>query len=125
MYISKFEAKSFRCFIGKQILSFAIPKNNKVGSGLTFLVGENNSGKTSLLEAMKFSAADNNIDSSTLRSSDILNPSIRFAFYDINSKVTQQLSLLHEDALSVARSIRTFMKCFLVYIYKLNELCYN
>ncbi len=98
MYISKFEVKSFRCFIKKQTLSFAIPKNKKVGSGLTFLVGENNSGKTSLLEAMKFSAADNNIDSSTLRSSDILNSSIRFAFYDMNSKVVQQLSLLHKDA---------------------------
>lgn len=99
MYISQFEVRSFRCFVKKQILSLAIPRKNKVGSGLTFLVGENNSGKTSLLEAMKFSAANNsNIDSSTLRSSDILSHNINFTFYDNNGDIIQQLKLSHKDS---------------------------
>lgn len=108
MYFSKFEVGSFRCFTKKQTLSLATPKKDKIGSGLTFLVGENNSGKTSLLEAMKFSAT-NNINSSTLRSSDILSYGLCFTYYDTDNVPVQRLKLLHKDA-CVLKNIGTSLQ---------------
>ena len=64
MIYSKFFLNNFRCFKAQQYIEFAIPDNEKNGSGLTYIVGANNSGKTSVLEAMQFKKDDllNNAD---------------------------------------------------------------
>lgn len=54
MYISKILIKNFRLFSSKklfQVTGLNIPDNTNEGSGLNVFVGENGSGKTSLLEA--------------------------------------------------------------------------
>lgn len=58
MIYSKFSINNFRCFKTQQFLVFAIPDREKAGSGLTYIVGTNNSGKTSALEAMQFKKND-------------------------------------------------------------------
>ncbi|MDR2063643.1 MAG: AAA family ATPase [Candidatus Nomurabacteria bacterium] len=63
MKFSKFTLQNFRSFKTRQELKLAIP-NGELGSGLTYIVGENNSGKTSLLEALQKHNGD------TLRSSE-------------------------------------------------------
>lgn len=52
MPFSKFHLKNFKCFHSEQILRFAIPDNEKEGSGITYIVGTNNSGKTTIIEAL-------------------------------------------------------------------------
>ncbi|NDK09020.1 AAA family ATPase, partial [Candidatus Gracilibacteria bacterium] len=52
MYIKKIKVKNFKCFEENEI-EFSIP-NGKEGSGLNIFVGENNSGKSSLFEAIHF-----------------------------------------------------------------------
>ncbi|NDK08988.1 AAA family ATPase, partial [Candidatus Gracilibacteria bacterium] len=52
MYIKKIKVKNFKCFDENEV-EFSIP-NGKEGSGLNIFVGENNSGKSSLFEAMHF-----------------------------------------------------------------------
>ena len=90
MPISKFELQDFRCFKERQELLFAIPNPSMEGSGLTYIVGENNSGKTTLLEAMHFSDR-RGLESSTLRSSDAKSPDTHFTFYNENSSIIQDL----------------------------------
>ncbi len=52
MSYSKFTIKNFRCFTDEQTLKFAQPVDGKIGSGITYIVGANNSGKTTLLEGI-------------------------------------------------------------------------
>lgn len=52
MFFNKFTIKNYKCFEGEQSLLFAIPTIGKIGSGMTYLVGGNNSGKTTLIEGM-------------------------------------------------------------------------
>ena len=88
--ISKFELQAFRCFKEKQTLVFAIPNEGKIGSGITYLVGINNCGKTSFLEGLKLNATQS-ITSSVLRNSDIRSDDIYFAIYDEKNRVVQKL----------------------------------
>ena len=48
----KIELVGFRGFASSQTLKIAQP-NNKYGSGLTILVGENNAGKSTIVEAFR------------------------------------------------------------------------
>lgn len=43
----------FRGFGVKQTLEFALPYNNIPGSGLTIIVGGNNTGKTTIIESIQ------------------------------------------------------------------------
>jgi len=52
MSYSKFTIQYFRSFQDIQTLKFAQPDSDKLGSGITFIVGENNSGKTTLIEGL-------------------------------------------------------------------------
>ncbi|MDD5197382.1 MAG: AAA family ATPase [Candidatus Gracilibacteria bacterium] len=52
MFIKELKVKNFKCFNG-ELVQFCIP-NGTEGSGLNILVGENNSGKSSILEAVYF-----------------------------------------------------------------------
>lgn len=50
-HIKRLSIKGFRGFGKEAVINFAVP-NGVAGSGLTFLVGSNNSGKSSILEAL-------------------------------------------------------------------------
>lgn len=52
MNFSKFTLQYFRSFQNVQTLKFAQPDKEKIGSGITFIVGENNTGKTTLVESL-------------------------------------------------------------------------
>jgi predicted ATP-dependent endonuclease of OLD family len=51
-FLKSLEIESFRGFFDKQVIGFAIPDNERNGSGLTIIVGPNNTGKTSIMEAL-------------------------------------------------------------------------
>lgn len=52
MSIKKLTIKGFRGFSEQKIIDFAMPDGEHDGSGLTILVGPNNSGKSSIIEAI-------------------------------------------------------------------------
>lgn len=52
MNYSKFTIKNFRCFTEEQTLQLAQPEIGKTGSGITYIVGANNSGKTTIIESL-------------------------------------------------------------------------
>lgn len=52
MFFNKFTIKDYKCFQGEQSLLLAIPQDTVMGSGLTYVVGGNNSGKTTLIEGL-------------------------------------------------------------------------
>lgn len=56
MSVKSLIVSGYRGFAQPQEITFAIPNNTNEGSGLTFLLGANNSGKSAFLEALKFFA---------------------------------------------------------------------
>lgn len=52
MFFNKFTIKDYKCFQGEQSLLLAIPQDAVMGSGLTYIVGGNNSGKTTIIEGL-------------------------------------------------------------------------
>lgn len=52
MIYDKFTIRHFRCFSEEQELLLAKPQEGKIGSGITYIVGANNSGKTTLIEGL-------------------------------------------------------------------------
>lgn len=58
MIIKNLTIKGFRGFTNKRKLQFAIPDGKTAGSGLTILVGPNNSGKSSIIEALHILSLD-------------------------------------------------------------------
>jgi predicted ATP-dependent endonuclease of OLD family len=52
MALTKFTIKNFKCFQSEQSLILAKPDESLDGSGMTYIVGANNSGKTTLIEGL-------------------------------------------------------------------------
>ena len=52
MFFTKFTLSNFKCFRKEQTLLFAQPKSGSEGSGITYIVGANNSGKTTIIESL-------------------------------------------------------------------------
>lgn len=61
--IKELSISGFRGFGKKQKINFAVP-NGQAGSGMSFLVGSNNSGKTTILESLRFFNLDKYISPS-------------------------------------------------------------
>jgi predicted ATP-dependent endonuclease of OLD family len=105
MILTKFELKGFRGFTKKQTVDFAAPDNTKLGSGITYIVGENNSGKTSILEALQmreFNDANNK-----LRTSDCESNNTAFKLFVDNDVPIQHLTLIRPDSYVLQDSINT------------------
>ncbi|MCK7311173.1 ATP-dependent nuclease [Enterobacter bugandensis] len=54
MFIKTLEVENFKGYHGKHTIDFNIPDMNNDGSGLNIFVGENNSGKSTIFEALDF-----------------------------------------------------------------------
>ena len=54
MYIKRITIQNFKCFNGRHVIEFSLPDSSKIGSGLNIFVGENNSGKSTVFEAIDF-----------------------------------------------------------------------
>ena len=52
MFIKELKIKNFKCFADETCLKFQVPNENR-GSGLNILVGNNNCGKSTILEALE------------------------------------------------------------------------
>lgn len=52
MPFTKLTIKNFKCFKAEQSVAFARPDSGLVGSGITYIVGANNSGKTTIIESL-------------------------------------------------------------------------
>jgi len=60
MHLQKIEIENFKSFGDKRALEFALPSEGDRKSGLTLLVGANNSGKTSVIDAIRLVCNDTN-----------------------------------------------------------------
>jgi ABC-type cobalamin/Fe3+-siderophores transport system ATPase subunit len=59
--IQEFRIEGYRSFSTEQLFVPAVPDSNRPGTGMTWVVGPNNSGKSSLLEAIEMCALGQNI----------------------------------------------------------------
>lgn len=89
MNYSKFTIAYFRSFQEQQVLQLAIPQADKIGSGITYIVGENNSGKTTVIEGL-FQHDQQKIRSSERQSAGL--PC--FELYDQNGELKRKVSLI-------------------------------
>lgn len=93
---SKFTIENFRCFEDQQSLLFAIPLDGKMGSGITYIVGENNSGKTTLIEGI-WMKKDKKIKSSErLSGKDPV-----FSLFDSDGGLVRCVKLLREESFTL------------------------
>lgn len=86
--------KGFRGFGEEEVISFSLP-NSKLGSGLTVLVGPNNSGKTTILEAIRYYGAENS------------SPTISFSEGKRNRKCDNRVTLSYVDENDLEFKIKT------------------
>lgn len=93
MLYSKFIIKNFRSFTSEQTLKFAQPIEGKPGSGITYIVGANNSGKTTLIEGL-WMKKDHKIKASEKRKD--LKP--EFSLYDKENNLKRKLFLIRDES---------------------------
>jgi predicted ATP-dependent endonuclease of OLD family len=91
MNYSKFTVSNFRCFAEEKELKLAQPVLHRPGSGITYIVGANNSGKTTLIESM-WIKKDHYLNDSEKQSA----PPI-FKFYR-DSQAVRTVKLLRDNA---------------------------
>lgn len=99
MIFKKFEIQFYRSFITKQSLKLAIPKKDQIGSGITYLVGENNSGKTTVIEGI-FMNSEQKIRSSEKQS---LGSPI-FELYNNKGVLVRKLSLIRPNSYTLVEN---------------------
>src|SRR5579864_6111456 len=99
MSYKKFTIQNFRCFSDEQILCFSIPVQGKVGSGISYIVGENNSGKTTLIEGLWINE-NQKIKSSEKKS----NQGPVFCLYDTNDEIARKVSLLRPESYTLVEN---------------------
>jgi predicted ATP-dependent endonuclease of OLD family len=93
MIYSKFTIKYFRSFQNIQTLKFAKPIADKIGSGITFIVGKNNTGKTTLVEGL-FLRKGKRIKASEKQEG--FDPG--FVLYNENNEKTREVKLIRNTS---------------------------
>jgi predicted ATP-dependent endonuclease of OLD family len=93
MNYSKFTIKNFRCFTDEQSLKFAQPANGAIGSGITYIVGANNSGKTTLIEGL-WLKKNHKIKSSEKK----LGQKPEFCLYNSENVLKRKIFLIREES---------------------------
>ena len=97
MQIKKLKIKGLRGFAEETSINFAIPDNKNIGSGLTVLVGSNNSGKSTVIEAIHM--LNNNADIVPISSRNIkTNGKVEIEIKDTNGNTLSLQSTENEGA---------------------------
>jgi predicted ATP-dependent endonuclease of OLD family len=92
-FLKTFSIKNFRGFRDNtQILQFGVPVEGKSGSGLTYIVGGNNSGKTSIIEALVIRSEHK------IRSSEKHADGPEFILTDVDGTVKRKANLIRPDS---------------------------
>lgn len=96
--IGKFSIRGYRGFKKTQILKFATYSKDGSKCGITYLVGENNSGKTSILEALRIGDT-NNATNNTLNSNEATN-NLSLKLYSSTSspEILRKIVLSHTNS---------------------------
>jgi predicted ATP-dependent endonuclease of OLD family len=93
----KFTIINFRAFSDNlQTLEFGIPVAQKIGSGLTYIVGANNSGKTTIIECLSLR------NDSKVRSSEkgvTGNP--EFTLYNTDNQIVRKATLIRPESYTI------------------------
>ncbi len=93
MIYKKFTIKNFRCFSDEQSLLFATPVVGKIGSGITYIVGANNSGKTTLIEGVCLRK-----DHKIKNSEKLAGKLPEFCLYDNENILKRKVELIREES---------------------------
>lgn len=94
--IAKFKIRGYRSFKKTQTLKFATFSKNGNACGLTYLVGENNSGKTTILEALRIHDIDNPTHNS-FNEYEAKN-NLLFQLHDSKKRILRKVTLLHPNS---------------------------
>jgi len=89
---SKFTLEHYRSFAEEQTLNFAAPRGGE-GSGITYIVGENNSGKTTVIEGLRLQG-NKMIRASEMRAEG--NPT--FKLYDTENVLKRDVRLVRSGS---------------------------
>lgn len=95
MFYSKFTIANYRGFQDEQILEIAIPEDSSPGSGITYIVGENNTGKTTVIEGLFLRGGD------AIRTSEKQSSNPVFNLYSADNTeegLVRQVTLMREGA---------------------------
>lgn len=94
MTFSKFIIKNFKCFKDEKSFIFAQPKD-LIGSGITYIVGANNSGKTTIIEALSKKDGDKIKSSERTQAADL-----EFILYE-DSVVKNNCKLIRSESYTI------------------------
>ena len=95
MAFTKFTIENFKCFKNQQDLVFAKPNLELEGSGITYIVGANNSGKTTIVEGLSIK------DKDRIKSSDrIPGLNLEFSLYE-NEIIKRKCVLIRPESYSI------------------------
>ena len=101
MKFSRFKIKDFRCFSETQSLKFAIPIEDREGSGITYIVGQNNAGKTTVLEGIFYKETDK------IRQSDKRGEGPEFTLFELeqsHERAVRTVKLVRETSYTLAET---------------------
>ncbi len=96
MFYKSFTVTHYKCFEDKQSIYFAIPNNGKIGSGITYIVGGNNSGKTTLIEGLSIKDGRNIKNSERTSGGDP-----EFCLYDDTETLVRKNLLLRPESSTI------------------------
>ena len=93
MIYKRFTISHYRGFQDEQVLNLAIPTADKPGSGITYIVGENNTGKTTVIEGLFLH------DQQKIRSSERQDTELpTFQLFDSDEVLKRKVTLLRENS---------------------------
>lgn len=117
MKLLKLEISNFRQFYGKQSIDFAVDPNN----GVTLIHGENNGGKTALLNALRWCLYEE-ITDNLLDPKNLLN---KHAAAEGTKSFTVSVQLEHENRLLEVKRIQTKNSASSsLHVYEIEDGCY-
>ncbi|MBE8233715.1 MAG: AAA family ATPase, partial [Endozoicomonadaceae bacterium] len=118
MKLVKLEINNFRQFYGKQVIDFAVEQNK----GVTLIHGENNGGKTALLNALRWCLYEETTEN-LQDSKHLLN---KHALIQGKNTFSVNLQLEHDNRLlEVRRSQSKINSVSKVQVFEINDGCYS
>jgi predicted ATP-dependent endonuclease of OLD family len=100
-FLKRFTIKGFRSYQNDiETLDFGIPHAGRTGSGITYIVGANNSGKTTLVDALTIR------DNSKIRSSEKNGNGPEFVLMDLTDTIKRKAILIRPESNTIKEDPR-------------------